>query len=121
MVGFGEVDEFEVEAEGAGEAVGGGEGVDVGVGEVADLGEGLLEAPGGVGGVGLAVGFAAGDGGAAERFDDVEEGLAGLLFEDFAEERSEGSDVAAEGCFLEFAGGCEEFGEALGPVGGGPM
>ncbi len=46
VVGLGEVDEFEVEAEGAGELVGGG---DV---EGVDVLEGLLEVMGGVDGVG---------------------------------------------------------------------
>ena len=68
----------------------------------------------------VGVGLAAGDGGAAEVFDGVVEGVAGLLAEDFAEEHAEGADVAAEGSFFELAGGGLEFGEALGPVGWGP-
>jgi hypothetical protein len=103
VVGFGEVDELEVEAEGSGELVGGGEidGVDVG--------EGLLEVSGGGRGVVGCVGFAAGDGGAAESFDGFVEGVAGLLAEDAAEERAEGADVAAERSFFELAGGGLKF------------
>ena len=71
------------------------------------------------GGVAGGVGFAAGDGGAAEGFDGVVEGVAGLLAEDFAEQRAEGADVAAKGSFFELAGGGLQFGQALGPVGVG--
>ena len=66
------------------------------------------------------VGLAAGDGGLAEVFDRVEEGVAGLLAEDFAEQHAEGADVAAQRSFFELAGGRLEFGQALGPVGRGP-
>jgi hypothetical protein len=117
VIGLGEVDELEVEAEGAGELVGGGkvEGV--------DAGESLLEVSGGgsVGGSGVGgFGLAAGDGDSAKGFDGVEDGRAGLLAENLAEEHAEGADVAAEWGFFEVAGGGFEFGEALGPVLGGP-
>ena len=63
VVGLGQVDEFEVEAEGPGELVGGGKV------EGADAGERLLEVRGGGGLVGRSglrrFGLAAGDGGAA--------------------------------------------------------
>ena len=86
-----------------------------------DAVEGLLEVACAAAAASLCgVGFAAGDGGAAEGFDGVVEGLAGLLAEDFAEQHAERADVAAEGSFFELAGGGLEFGEALGPVGWGP-
>ena len=89
-----------------------------------DAVERLLETSGGSSGIGCArlgsFGLAAGDGGAAEGFDGVVKGLAGLLAEDFAEQHAERADVAAEGSFFEFAGGGLQFGEALRPVGWGP-
>ena len=107
VVGLGEVDEFEVEAEGAGELVGGGDVEGCGrAGGIAG-GDGRRCASVGV------VGFAAGDGGAAEGFDGGVEGLAGLLAEDVAEQGAEGADVAAEGSFFELAGGGLQFGQAL--------
>jgi hypothetical protein len=113
VIGLGEVDELEVEAEGTGELVSGGEVVGVAV----DSGEGLIEVAAGGGGVGFGVSFASGDGGAAEVFDGGVEGVAGLLAEDLAEEHAEGTDVAAQRSFFELAGGSLKFGEALGPVG----
>jgi hypothetical protein len=122
VVGLGEIDELEVEGEGAGEEVGGvGVGGDV-VREGLGFGEMLLrchprlrsetchptEQRTPVGdpawGTRSCFGFAAGDGGAAEVFYGVEEGGAGLLAEDLAEQRAERADVAAERRFLEFAG-----------------
>ena len=85
-----------------------------------DSGEGLFEIGAGCGGVGFGVGFATGDGGAAEVFDGRVEGVAGLLAQDFAEEHAEGTDVATEGSFFELSGGGLEFGETLGPIGRGP-
>jgi hypothetical protein len=113
VVGLGEVDELEVEAEGSGELVGGSQIVGVAV----DSGEGLIEVAAGGGCVGSGVGFASGDGGAAEVFDGGVEGVAGLLAEDLAEEHAERAHVAAERSFFELAGGSLKFGEALGPVG----
>jgi hypothetical protein len=78
VVGLGEVDELEIEAESSGELVGGGEVVGVAV----DAGESLIEVGAGGGGVGFGVGLASGDGGAAEVFDGGVEGVAGLLAED---------------------------------------
>jgi hypothetical protein len=114
VVGFGEIDELEVETEGSGELVGGGEIVGVGV----DAGQGLLESGTGGDSVGFGVSFATGDGGAAKVFDGGIEGVAGLLAEDFAEEHAEGADITAEGSFFELAGRGLEFCEAFGPVGG---
>ncbi len=116
MVGFGQIDELEVKAEGAGELVGRCEVLRVAV----DAVEGLLQVGGGGGCVTVGVGLATGDGGAAEGLDGVVECSAGLLAEDFAEEHAEGTDVAAEGSFFELSGGGLEFGEALGPVCWGP-
>ena len=119
VVGLGEVDELEVEAEGAGELVGGG--------KVEGCGRG--RAPAGdarwrrlrrrlrcCGGFGLATG----DGGAAKGFDGVVEWVAGLLAKNLAEQHAERADVAAQGSFLELAGGGLELGQALRPVGWGP-
>ena len=118
VIGLGQVDELEVEAEGPGELVGGGKV------EGADASERLLEMRGGGGRVGHSAlwgfGLATGDGGAAQRFDGAVEGVAGLLAEDLAEEHSKRADIAAQGRFLEFAGGGLKLGEALGPVGWGP-
>jgi hypothetical protein len=83
MVGFSKVNEFEVEAEGASELVGGGqvEGV--------NACESLLKVVDGSGlicGSGLwGFGLATGDGDAAKSFDGFVEGLAGLLAQYFAE------------------------------------
>ena len=112
MVGLGEVDELEVEAEGAGELVGGGEVVGV----VWTRPRACCEMACGRGCVAGGVGLAAGDGGAAELFDGGVEGVAGLFAEDLAEQHAEGADVAAERSFFELAGGGLEFGEALRPV-----
>ena len=57
---------------------------------------------------------------AAKGFDGVEEGGAGLLAEDLAEQRAERADVAAEGCGFELGRAGFELGEAIGPAGGGP-
>ena len=95
VVGLGEVDEFEVEGEGAGEAVGA-----VGVGgELVDAEEGLLQVGAGRGQVSGAggLGLAARDGGAAEALDGLEEGVACLLAQHGAEQDAERTDVAAQG------------------------
>jgi len=93
MVGFGEVDELEVEAEGSRKLVGGGKI------ESANAGEGVLEMRGGGGGIGCSAlrgfGLAPGDGGAAKRFDGVVEGIAGLLAKNPTEQHAERTDVAA--------------------------
>ena len=65
-------------------------------------------------------GFAAGDGGLAQFFDGFEDGHAGLLAQDLAEQHAERADVAAQRSFLELAGGRLQFGQALRPVGGRP-
>ena len=122
MVGFGEVDELEVESEGAGELVGGG------FSERADALEGVLER---VGGSGSRLGtertrsdaggaLAIGDGSLAKLFDSLEDGIAGLLAEDIAEQHAERANIAAQRRFLELAGGRLEFSETLRPVGRRP-
>ena len=126
VVGFGEVDEFEVESEGAGELVGGG------FAEGLDAAQGVLERVGGRGGTGFGgvganrcagssgVDLAVGDGGLAEFFDGLVDRHAGLFAEDFAEQHAERADVAAQRSFLKLAGGRLQFREALRPVGWGP-
>ena len=119
VVGLGEVDELEVEAEGAGELVGGGEV------EGVDTGERLLQMRGGVGLVRRAAlrcfSLAAGDGGAAKCLDGFVERVAGLFAENLAEEHTERSDIAAQGGFFELTGRGLKLGEALGPVGWRPQ
>ena len=92
MVGLGEVDELEVEGEGARELVRGGGIFRSGAGE----GAGLFET--GTGGFEVAgeLGLAARDAGAAKRFDFCEELVAGLLTKNLAEQRAEGANVAAQ-------------------------
>jgi hypothetical protein len=57
-----------------------------------------------------------GDGGLAKLFDGLEDGDAGLLAQDFAEQHAKRTDVAAERRFLELAGGRLQFRQALRPV-----
>ena len=124
VVGLGEVDELEVKAEGTGELVGGrfAEGFDGAQGMLEGIGcgGGARLCAGGAGGDACGINFAIGDGGLAELFDGFEDGDAGLLAEDFSEQHAQRADVAAQGSFLELAGGRLEFGQALRPVGRGP-
>src|SRR6185312_4370541 len=115
VVGFGEVDQLEVEAEGAREPVGGGEI------EGVDAGQGLLEVFGGGGGIAAGIRFAARDGRAAKRLDGVVESVTGLFAEHAAKQRAERADVAAQRSFLEIAGRRLKFRKALRPVGGCPQ
>src|SRR6185437_5129025 len=128
VVGLGEVDELEVEGEGARELVGGilREYVDAGDGVLHGVLRGLWRGRCGArlcgarrGGGGF-FGFAVGDGGEAQLFYGLEDRIAGLLAEDFAEQRAERAHVAAQGSFLEFAGDGFEFRETLRPVCRGP-
>ena len=114
VVGLGEVDEFEVEAEGTGKPVCRGKV------EGGDAGDGLLELR--CRGVCSAAvgGLATGDGGAAKVFNGLVERLSGLLAEDVAKESPEGADVAAEGGFLEVGSVGLKLCEAVGPACGGP-
>ncbi len=122
VVGFGEVDELEVEAKGAGQLVGGS------LVEAGDTALRVLERVRWSGsrlgakraGSNASGAFTIGDGGLAKFFDRVEDRVAGLLAQDFAEQHAERADVAAQRGFLELAGGRLQFGEALGPVGRGP-
>ena len=117
VVGLGEVDELEVEGEGAGELVCGGGIFGGGAGE----GAGLFET--GAGGFEVAgeLGLAAGDAGAAEGFDLFEELVAGLLAENLAEQSAEGANVAAQRRLLGVEVARFELGEAVGPAFGGPQ
>ena len=110
VVGFGQVDELKVEAEGASEAVGAGEI------ERTDASDGLLEMRQGGVAVRSCVCLATGDGGAAKSFYGVVEGFTSLLAEDEAEEVAERADIAAEGGFFEVGGIGLEFGQAVRPV-----
>ena len=92
VVGLGQVGELEEECEGARKLVGGG------IGERLDAGERVLQVLFGQRGVGVAgvggvmrcgIGFAAGDGGAAQVFDGLVERQARLLAQDFAQQDAE--------------------------------
>lgn len=78
----------------------------------------------GIGGVGIVeggrVGFAAGDGGAAQVFDGLVEGQPSLLAQDLAQQNAEGTHVAAQRSFLQIAGGGLKLSQSLLPVGWGP-
>jgi len=91
VVGLGQVGELEEEGEGARKLVGRV------AGERLDAGEGVLkmllgQRGEGVSGVGnvmrCGIGIAAGDGGAAQVFDGLVEGLARLLAQGFAQQRA---------------------------------
>ena len=131
MVGLGQVDELEVEGEGAGKLVGGGHAERlhtaqrvlerVGGGGRTRLGGG---SPGrwsnsGAGGIGF-FGFAAGDSGLAQLLDRLEDRQARLLAQHLAQQHAERAHVAAQRHFLELAGGRLQLGQALRPVGSGP-
>ena len=104
VVGFGKVDELEVEAEGARELVG--------ADRVFDVACELRQVVG--------AGLAPRDGGLAQRFDlFIDAGLR-LLANDLAEQGAEGADVAAQGRGFPVGGGGEEFLEAFGPGAGEP-
>ena len=99
VVGLGQVDELEEEGEGARKLVVGG------VGERLDAAERVAEMLLGQRGVGVSgvgsgmrsgIGFAAGDGGAAQVFDDLVERQARLLAQDFAQQRAESARRGAE-------------------------
>jgi hypothetical protein len=66
------------------------------------------------------VGIAAGDGGAAEVFHGLVEVLARLLAKNFAQQDAERAHIAAQGSFLQLAGGRLKLGQSLRPVGWGP-
>ena len=131
MVGLGEIDELEVEGEGAGELVGGS------LAEGFDAAERVLERVGGGCGAGFGasgaggcgagwaggsgeIGFAVGDGGLAKLFDSLEDGHARLLAQDLAQQHAERTDVAAQWRFLELAGGRLQLSQTLRPVGRRP-
>ena len=118
MVGLGQIDKLEVEAEGARELVGSRKI------EGANAVERLLEVSGSGAcvrrSVLLSFGLAAGDGGAAKGFDGVVERVARLLAENFAEKHAERADVAAKRSFFQLAGRGLQLGEALRPVGWAP-
>jgi hypothetical protein len=115
MVGLSEIDELEVEGEGAGEQDGAldGERVD------------QLERTGGVArsffAVAAGLGVTAPDGSLAQRFDMGKEIIAGLFAQDFAEQSAQRAHIAAQGSFFEVAGLRLELGEALRPVVGIPQ
>ena len=99
VIGLGQVDELEVEAEGARQPVRGGEI------ELTDAGDGLLEVGCGILCRGaVLIGFATGDGGAAKVFDGFVEWFAGLFAENISQQRAERADVAAQWSLFEVGG-----------------
>ena len=120
VVGFCEVDQFEVEGEGACEAIGGGGFAGACGGGCGLAGERLGFVEKGLRVAAIGFGFAAGDGGAAQAFDGVEDGVAGLFTEDLSEECAERADVAAQRGLLGIACAGFKLGQALRPVGWGP-
>jgi hypothetical protein len=116
VIGLGEIDEFEIEGEGASELIGGGQA------EAFDTTERVRERVGGrsrarLGGgtwrgtaisvrAGVVDGFAVGDRGLAKLFDGFEDGHAGLLAQNFAEQHAERTDIAAERDLFQVASGC---------------
>ena len=115
VVGFGQVDELEVEGEGAGEQDGALDGQRVD----------QLERGGGVAGgffvVAAGFGVAAADGALAQRFDVREEVVAGLLAQHFAQQHAQRAHVAAQGRFFQIAGLGFELGQPLRPAFGIPQ
>ena len=115
VIGFGKVDELEVEREGAREQDGAFDGKRVDEFErCGGVTSGLFV---------FAAGFsiATANGSLAQGFDVREEVFAGLLAQHFAEERAEGAHVAAQGRFFQVAGARFEFGQALRPAFGIPQ
>ena len=114
VVGFSQIDEFEIKGEGTGEQ------------DSALDRESMDEVEGGGGlarGFGVeAAGFrvAAVDGALTEGFNLREEFFAGLFAEYVAEEGAERTNVAAEGSFFELTGLGLQFGQTCGPVVGVP-
>jgi len=110
VVGLGKIDQLKVEGEGARQLVGrrrvGGEGV----GEVAGVIELAARS------IAVGVGFAAGDGSAAQRLHGVKERVAGLLPQHLAQQRGQRADVAAQRSLFGLAGAGLEFGEPAGPA-----
>ena len=117
VIGLGEVDELEVEGEGACELVRGGGIFSSGAGERA----GFFET--GAGGFEIAgeLGLAARDAGAAKGFDLFEELVAGLLAKNLAEQSAERANVAAQRRLLGVEVARFELGEAVGPAFGSPQ
>ncbi len=123
VVGFGQVNEFEVEGKGTGKLVRGG------FGESPDAAQSMLQRVCCGRYAWLRAGSACRSGrinftplnrGLAQLLDGLEDWRAGLLAENFAEQHAERTDVAAQRSFLELAGGRLKFGQALRPVGRRP-
>ena len=97
VVGFGQVDELEVEGEGAGEKQGAVEGQ--GVDELQRVGG----VPGGGGGCAKVFGFTASNGALAELLHLGKQFVAGLLAQDFAEQHTQRTHITAQGSFFQLA------------------
>jgi hypothetical protein len=117
MVCLGEVDEFEVEGEGAGELVGRRGIFSSGAGESASL----FETSGGGFEIAGKFGLAACDAGAAKGLDLLEELVAGLLAKNLAEQSAKGANVTAQGRLLGVEVARFELSEAVGPAFGSPQ
>ncbi len=110
VIGLGQIDEFEVEGEGAGEVI---RLIDAKAVYVKDC---LLHEQFGFGDVAGGLRFAAANGGLAELFDMSVEALAFLLPQHIAEQHAEGANIAAQGSFLQIADAGFQFSETSGPV-----
>jgi hypothetical protein len=114
VVGFSEVDELEVESEGAGKQDGALDRERVK----------QVECDGGMAGgffrVAMRLGITTADGALTQGFDVSEQVVAGLLAEDLAKEDAEGTDIATQRGFFQVAGLRFEFGEAMRPAFGVP-
>ncbi len=114
VVGFGQIDELEVEGESAREQDGAIDGQRVD----------QFERGGGVAGrfflVAAGFGIAAADGALAQRFDVREQVFAGLLAQHFAQQHAERAHIAAQGSFFQVAGLSFKFGQPLRPAFGVP-
>ncbi len=115
VIRFGKVDELEVEGEGAREQNGPFDGKRV------DQFECFFAVQGRFIVFATRFGIATADGALAQCFDVFEEGVAGLLAQNFAQQRTQGAHVAAQWSFFQLTGTRFEFGQPLRPAFGIPQ
>ncbi len=115
VVGFGQIDELEVEGEGAGEQDGALDGQRV---HQFKRGGGVAR---GFFGAAASFGVAAADGALAQRFDLRKHLVAGLLAQHLAEQRAQRAHVAAQRRLFQVAGLRFQFGQPLRPALGIPQ
>ncbi len=115
VVGFGQVDQFEVKREGAGEQQG------AFYRQRMDQLQCRGSLAGGLFVVAVIFGVAAANGALAQRFDVSKQVFAGLLAQHFAEQHAQRTHIAAERSFFQVAGLGFEFGQPLCPAFGIPQ